>query len=189
VEPEEVEMSILVAYASKHGATGQIAERIAENLREAGKDAEARPVQDAGDLDGYEGFVLGSAAYMGHWMEDAAVFVRKNQDLLAQAPVWLFSSGPLGTESADAEGTDLYTAAEPEELPELQEAIHPRGHRVFSGVLDPDRLSLTERSFRMLPAARAALPEGDFRNWDEIQDWAYEIALELTHPKIAHEPE
>ena len=174
-------MSILVAYASRHGATGQIAERIAENLREAGKDAEARPVQEAADLDGYEGFVLGSAAYMGHWMKDAATFVRKNQDLLARRPVWLFSSGPLGTETTDAEGVDLHTAAEPEELPELQEAIHPRGHRIFSGVLDPDRLSFTERSLRKLPAARATLPEGDFRDWDEIQDWAYDIALELTH--------
>ena len=81
-------MSILVAYASRHGATGQIAERIAENLREAGKDAEARPVQEAADLDGYEGFVLGSATYMGHWMEVAVAFVKENRDLLAQRPVW-----------------------------------------------------------------------------------------------------
>jgi menaquinone-dependent protoporphyrinogen oxidase len=177
-------MSILVAYASKHGATEQIAERIAENLREAGKDAEARPVQEATDLDGYEGFVVGSAAYVGHWMKDAAAFVMKNQDLLAQRPVWLFSSGPLGTESSDAAGAGL---PEPEELPELQGAIHPRGHRVFSGVLDPDLLSVTERSFRSLPAVRATLPEGDFRDWDEIQDWAYEIALELTHPENTHQ--
>jgi menaquinone-dependent protoporphyrinogen oxidase len=55
-------MSILVAYSSKHGATREIAERIAENLREAGQDADARPVREAGDLGDYEGFVLGSAA-------------------------------------------------------------------------------------------------------------------------------
>src|SRR5665811_2076810 len=141
VEQEAIQMSILVAYASKHGATAEIAERIAENLREAGQDADARPVQEAGDLDDYEGFVLGSAAYLGHWLKDAAAFVRSNQDLLAQRPVWLFSSGPLGTEATDAKGVDLHTAAEPKELPEFQEAIHPREHRVFFGVLDPDRLS------------------------------------------------
>jgi len=174
------EMSILVAYSSKHGATREIAERIAENLREAGQDADARPVQEAGDLDDYQGFVVGSAAYMGHWLKDAAGFVRSNQDLLAQRPVWLFTSGPLGTETTDAKGVDLHTAAEPKELPELREVIHPREHCVFFGVLDPGKLSFAERSLRKLPAARGTLPEGDFRDWDEIQQWAYQIAKEMT---------
>ena len=174
------EISILVAYSSKHGATREIAERIAENLREAGQDADARPVREAGDLGDYEGFVLGSAVYMGHWLKDATGFVRSNQDLLAQRPVWLFSSGPLGTEATDAKGVDLHTAAEPRELSEFQEVIHPREHRVFFGVLDPGRLSFAERSLRKLPAARSILPEGDFRDWDEIQEWTYGIAQEMT---------
>ena len=174
------EISILVAYSSKHGATREIAERIAENLREAGQDADARPVREAGDLGDYEGFVVGSAAYMGHWLKDATGFVRRNQDLLAQRPVWLFSSGPLGIEATGAKGVDPHTAAEPRELSEFQEVIHPREHRVFFGVLDPGRLSFAERSLRKLPAARATLPEGDFRDWDEIQDWAYGIAQEMT---------
>jgi menaquinone-dependent protoporphyrinogen oxidase len=183
--PEVTEMSILVAYSSKHGATREIAERIAENLREAGQDADARPVREAGDLDDYQGFVVGSAAYMGHWLKDAAGFVRSNQDLLAQRSVWLFTSGPLGHEATDAKGVDLHTAAEPRELPEFQEVIHPREHCVFFGVLDPGRLSFAERSLRKLPAARATLPEGDFRDWDEIQEWAYRIAKEMTTLVVA----
>src|ERR1035437_7998672 len=77
------------------------------------------------------GFVVGSAAYLGRWLKDGVAFVRSNEDLVAQKPVWLFSNGPLGTEATDAKGVDLRTAAEPRELPEFQEAIHPRGHRVF----------------------------------------------------------
>ena len=187
VEREEIQMSVLVAYASKHGATMEIAERIAENLREAGQDADARPVHAASDLGDYKGFVVGSAAYMGRWLKDAAAFVRENQDLLTQRPVWLFSSGPLGTEATDAKGVDLHTAAEPRELAEFRAAIHPREHRVFFGVLDPDRLSFTERSLRKLPAARAILPEGDFRDWNEIQEWAYGIAKELAQTQARHE--
>jgi len=38
---EATEMSVLVGYASKHGATGEIAERIAEILTLAGQHAEA----------------------------------------------------------------------------------------------------------------------------------------------------
>lgn len=178
-------MSVLVAYASKHGATEGIAERIAENLREAGQDADARPVQDVGDLAGYEGYVVGSASYLGHWMKVATTFVSSNQELLNEKPVWLFSSGPLGTETTDARGQDLRTAAVPKELPEIERAIHPREHRVFYGVLDPGRLTFAERSMRKLPASRATLPEGDFRDWDEIQDWAYGIAKEMTQLESA----
>ena len=178
-------MSILVAYASKHGATEGIAERIAENLREAGQDADARPVQEVSDLAGYDGYVVGSATYLGHWMNDATTFVSSNQELLNEKPVWLFSSGPLGTEATDAKGHDLRMATLPKELPEIEHAIHPREHRMFYGVLDPGKLTFAERSMRMLPASRAILPEGDFRDWDEIQDWAYGIAKEMTQLESA----
>jgi menaquinone-dependent protoporphyrinogen oxidase len=187
VEPEAVEMSILVAYASKHGATEEIAKRIAESLRAAGHDAEDLSVTEAGALERYDGFVLGSATYMGHWLKDAAAFVRKNRDLLAHKPVWLFSSGPLGTEATDPKGVDVRTSAEPKELPEFQEVISPRGHRVFFGVLDPGKLSFTERSLRKLPAARGVMPEGDFRDWQEIQAWAQEIATEMARISTAHD--
>ena len=182
---EMMQMSILVAYASKHGATKELAERISKDLRSAGLQAEARAVGDVGDLGAYEGFVVGSAAYMGHWMKDAVAFVRGQQHLLAQRPVWLFSSGPLGSEATNAKGEDLRAAAEPKELPEFQETIHPREHRVFFGALDPGRLSFTERSLRKLPAARAILPEGDFRDWDEIQVWAQGIAKQMAQMDAA----
>ena len=90
--------------------------------------------------------------------------------------MWLFSSGPLGTEPADAQGRDLTVAAEPKEIAEFTEAIHPRGHRVFFGVLEPGGLGLGERAMRKLQAGRALLPEGDFRDWAQIEAWARGIA-------------
>lgn len=103
-------------------------------------------------------------------------FVRRNRAVLADRPVWLFSSGPLGTEPTDAQGRDLTVVAVPKEIAEFTEAIHPRGHRVFFGVLDPSRLGLGERAIRKLPASRALLPEGDFRDWAHIEAWARDIA-------------
>ena len=76
-------MPVLVAYASKHGATREIAERIAQTLTAAGQQAQACPVTAAGDLTGYGGFVVGSAVYMGHWQKEAAEFVRRNRAVLA----------------------------------------------------------------------------------------------------------
>ena len=169
-------MPVLVVYASKHGATREIAERIAQTLTAAGRQAQARPVKAAGDLAGYGAFVVGSAVYVGHWQKEAVEFVRRNRAVLAGRPVWLFSSGPLGTEPTDAQGRDLTVTAEPREIAEFTEAIHPRGHRVFFGVLDPGRLGMGERAIRKLPAGRTLLPEGDFRDWAEIEAWADAIA-------------
>jgi menaquinone-dependent protoporphyrinogen oxidase len=183
---EAMEMSVLVGYASKHGATGEIAERIAEILTLAGRHAEARRVQQAGDLGGYEGFVVGSAAYSTHWLKDATAFVMSNRDLLAHRPVWLFSTGPLGTDATDAKGVDLRTTAEPKEIPGFREAIHPRDHHVFFGALDPGRLTFAEKTLRKLPAARAMMPEGDFRDWTEIEVWARNIAEVLTQLDAGH---
>jgi menaquinone-dependent protoporphyrinogen oxidase len=180
VEAEMIKMSVLIVYASKHGATRGIAGRIAACLRTAGCKADVRPVKDAGDLAAYDAFVIGSAAYELHWRKEATEFVRRNTKVLAARPVWLFSSGPLGTEPADAKGRDLRTVTVPKEIPEFTEALHPRGHHVFFGALDPSKLTFAERSLRKLPAARAALPDGDFRDWPEIDDWAAGIARELA---------
>ena len=179
-------MTVLVVYASKHGATRGIAERIAETLTSAGQEAEVRPVKAAGELAGYGAFVIGSASYAFHWRKEASEFVRRNRAILAGRPTWLFSSGPLGTEDTDAKGRDLRSTTKPKEVPELSAAIHPRDHHVFFGALDPSRLTVAERSLRKLPAARAALAEGDFRNWAEIDGWARDIAEGLSsspHPE------
>src|SRR5579884_2747221 len=136
VQKEEQIMTVLVTYASKHGATQQMAERVGEILRRAGLEAQVRPVKDAGDLAGYDAFVIGSAVYFGSWMKEAVSFVRQNKAVLAIHPVWLFSSGPLGTQLTDVQGRDVREATIPKEVAEFREAIRPRDHRVFFGALD-----------------------------------------------------
>jgi len=187
-------MAVLVAYATKHGATREIAERIAEKLDAAGLQAVARPAKAAGDLASYDAFVVGSAVYNFHWMKEATQFLRRNRDVLAARPVWLFSSGPLGTEATDAQGRDLreVSVASPEDAPpmfkraaqemaELQEAIKARDHRVFFGAFHRGKpKDMSERLVLLMPAARAAVPEGDFRDWQEIEAWAEGIAQELS---------
>jgi menaquinone-dependent protoporphyrinogen oxidase len=173
-------MTILVAYASKHGATREIAERVAETLRDSGLDAEVRPIGAAGDPAGYEAFVLGSAVYFGSWRKEATAFVRRHRAVLATRPVWRFSSGPLGTAATDAEGRDLREAAVPKESAGFAEAIQPRDHRVFFGALDHTRFGFAERLVWALPAGRKLLIEGDFRDWADVESWARGIAQALA---------
>lgn len=171
---------ILVAYASKHGATRAIAERIAATLQAADVSAAALPVEEATDLTPYDAFVIGGAAYYGSWLKGVAEFVRHHQAFLATRPVWLFSSGPLSTATIDGEGQDVLVGAEPKEFAEFRKAIRPRALRIFPGALDPARLGFAERIVRALPAGRGLLPEGDFRDWAAIESWAASIARELA---------
>lgn len=177
-------MKVLVAYATRTGGTAGIAERIAGRLRTAGHDAAVESVTNVPGLAAYEAFVVGSAVYLGRWQKEAVEFVQRNRTILAERPTWLFSSGPLGKEPTDAEGRDKREAAIPDEIAALTDAVHPRGHRVFFGVLNPDRLGLGPRLMRLTPAGRKLLEEGDFRDWADIEAWADNIAIGLAHRKV-----
>jgi menaquinone-dependent protoporphyrinogen oxidase len=174
-------MKVLVAYATRHGATAGIAERVAAGLREAGLSADLRPVNDVRDVGGYDAFVVGGAAYMFHWLKDATGFVKRHRQALAGHPTWLFSSGPLGTDLVDKEGKDVLETTRPKEWAELLPLIQPREARVFFGAWDPTQppIGIAERLMRLAPASAETVPAGDFRDWPAIDAWAAEIAAAL----------
>lgn len=178
-------MTVLVAYATRHGATTAIAERIARSLTEHGLAARAMPVDDVRTVTAYDAVVLGSATYAFHWLKDATRFARRHRDDLAVRPVWLFSSGPLGTDQVDEEGRDVRETSRPHELDKIAEQLGVRGERVFFGAYDAEAapIGVMERAMRRLPAGKRALPSGDFRDWDAVEAWAGEIAAELTEAR------
>jgi len=174
-------MRVLIVHASRYGSTQGIAERIAATLSQHGIETTVKPVRDAGDPSAYDAVVIGSAAYYFHWMKRATAFVHRNRVALAERPVWLFSSGPLGTKTTDAQGRDLLTVTVPREITEFTEAIHPRDHRVFFGALHRDKLGFTHGLvFKLFTKADdPLLPDGDFRDWNDIDAWAVKIAESL----------
>ena len=89
--------AVLVAYASKHGATAEIARAIAEELRRAGSSVDCLPADEVEGVDGYEAAVIGSAVYMKRWLKPARHLLRRDE--LGERPLWLFSSGPCGTDA------------------------------------------------------------------------------------------
>lgn len=172
-------MYVLVAYASKYGSTREIAERIAEQLRREELQAKVRPVQELDDLVDYDAFVVGSAVFAGHWMPEAMDFVRRNRALLAHGPVWLFSSGPIGTTAKQHD-----TPADPKEIAELRRTLRPWDHRVFFGAWDPSRLDRGRLGLAERLIAKV-LPKGDFRDWQAIEAWATSIARVLQDQRTA----
>lgn len=157
-------MTVLVTAASRHHSTDEIARIIAGILDDAGIDTEIAAPADVESVDRYEAVVLGSAVYMGRWMDAAMGLVRRLGPQLAERPVWLFSSGPLG-EPARPDGDP----ADSETVRAVTDAID---HRVFAGRLERGELGLGER----LIVRGMGAPEGDFRPWAEIASWAMDIA-------------
>ncbi|NLE76152.1 MAG: flavodoxin [Chloroflexi bacterium] len=167
-----MEGEVLVAYATKYGATAEIAERIGQALQQAGAPAQTLPAAQVADVASYRAVVLGSGVYAGQWRREAVRFLQTHQEALAQRPVWLFSSGPTGM-------GDPLTLTQGWRFPTAQQAladrIAPRDTAVFHGALDPKKLNLLER----LLSKGIKAPMGDFRDWPAITAWAVGIAEAL----------
>ena len=160
---------VLVAYASKHGSTAEIAEAIAAELRSQGLDADARRAGAVDDLAGYDAVVLGSAVYMKRWRREARHLLRKQARALAGKPFWIFSSGPFGEKPDPA-------WSEPPKVIEEAERLGAREHVVFGG-----RLPLEPSSFIERAMVRDTPPEvADLRDWDEVRRWAAGVAGALS---------
>ena len=167
-------LRVLVVVASKHGATADIGNELARAIAGSapggavGLEAMSVPVEQRPDPAPYDAVVLGSAVYVGRWLEPARHYVAEHAGALRGRPVWLFSSGPIGKPP--------FPADEPHDVNSLAHSTGARGHRVFPGRLDKSRLTFGERA--MVTAMRA--PIGDFRDWDAVQGWGDEIAEDVV---------
>jgi menaquinone-dependent protoporphyrinogen oxidase len=167
-----VDKRVLVAYAAKYGATKEIAERIGGVLREAGLHVDVLPADRAGDVGAYRAVVVGSAVYIGQWRKEAVKFIKANERALAEKPVWLFSSGPMG-EGDPEELTEGWRL--PGKLQPIADRIGPRDIAVFHGAVNPGKLNAIERWM----LKNVGTPAGDYRDWEAIGGWAAGIAAEV----------
>jgi menaquinone-dependent protoporphyrinogen oxidase len=172
-------MRLLVAYATDHGSTRGVADRIASRLRQRGVDAEARAVADVLAVSRYEAVVLGSAIHGGKWLPSAREFADRNAASLLERPVWLFSVSTLGDEESmfpPRVGNRLRAwRKETPEVAELRRLLDPREHRNFAGAIAPSHWPATGRAFFRATGGRY----GDHRNWPAIDAWADLIAAQV----------
>lgn len=175
-----MDKNILVTYASKYGATKEIAGKIGEVLRQQGLQVDVLPVDGVQDLNGYGAIILGSAVYIGKWQREAVKFLQTHETSLFERPVWLFSSGPTGEGNPVelVEGVRLPAALQP-----VADRIQPRDIAVFHGHINPDKINFIEKwAIKSL----VKKPFGDFRDWDLIISWATMIAnaLKVNEPSL-----
>ncbi len=164
---------ILVTYASKYGATKEIAEKIGAVLHQSGLQVNVLPADGKLDPAAYQAVILGSAVYIGKWQKEAVAFLQANEKALAGRPVWIFSSGPSGEGDPVAlvEGWRL-----PADVQPAAERIHPRDVAVFHGNINLAKINFMEK-FAVKNVVKK--PFGDYRDWKMIEAWANRIAAAL----------
>ena len=160
--------SILVAHASKRGSTTEVATFVAERLRARELLVDVRPAAEVEDLAFYDGVVLGGSLYFGRWHEDAARFLKRFREALADRPLAIFALGPKTAEEHDL-------AESRAELGRALKDVEPTTVVVFGGVIDPAKLRF--------PFSR--IPASDARDWDAIAAWADEIATAVARTEVA----
>lgn len=174
-------MTVLVAYATAHGSTKQVAARIGERLREGGLDADVRAADDVDDLSAYDAMVLGSAIHNGRWLTSASALLEQIGEHPAR-PLRLFSVCTVGETTSFLGPRSSRLARRHRELPpDVARSGGP--HRYFAGVIEKWHWNRLGGLFFLVTGGRY----GDHRDWADIERWADAIAADLTTKRADHE--
>lgn len=148
-------MTILVAFASRHGNARGIAETIAAELERRGHHTVFSDVSRITSLDGFDTVVVGSGLRHGRWLPQTLAFLDRFQPELATLPVWIFCSGPLG---------DAMTV-HPRDIRARDDAIRLMDHRCFPGSISPASLQSHQQ----------CTDRETFTDWKAVDEWADRI--------------
>ena len=160
---------ILFAYASKAGSTAETAEAIGKELGSAGAEVDVLPIGKVKDLESYQAVVVGGAVRAGSWLGKG--FVEKNKVLLSKVPVAYFLVCMTLCEDTPRKRAEAEKYLKP-----VCEIVKPIDEGHFAGKMDYSKLGFLAR---FVVKNMVKTPEGDFRNWDLISQWAKDL-----YPKI-----
>jgi menaquinone-dependent protoporphyrinogen oxidase len=170
-------MRVLIAYASVHGSTAEIAQYIGRTLEEKGLKVQIEDVKAIKALGHYDAFVLGSPIHGGAWLPEMTSFIKDQAEKLAQAPVYLWVTC---IRVLEAYGMDH--VLEHYMHHDLLRSIGARAPVAFAGKLDLNAVDWNERWTLAARYDGSTWPshfDGDFRDWDKIREWTVQVAAEL----------
>jgi len=172
---------VLVAYATRYGSTGEVAEAVGARLRESGLEADVRTLKEARPDDGYNAVVFGAPFYLGSLLKEGREWLERERTALAQRPLALFALGPISADEDPSEARQQLDKT----LAGL-EWMQPVAAEMFVGRFDPTRLRLADKLLTKLPASPLhALPARDDRDWGAIAAWADGLAALLRALPVA----
>ncbi len=178
-------VKILVAYASAHGTTGEVATFISKTLEVYGAEVTCAAVESVEDVSSYDAFVLGTAIHEGIWLRSMMLFIDKFEAELAQKPVYFFVTC---LRIVEADGYD-HVMKNYMHMPTL-EKLKVRKVNAFGGAIRLNEIDWEERwtlGLRYDGTNLQARLNADYRDWYSIGAWTNNIAKELAVKPAVHE--
>ena len=167
---------ILVTYASRTGATAEVAEAISKIISKNGSSVDLLPLQDVKDLTTYRAVVVGSAIQNRQWLPEAMEFLQTHRTTLAQKRVATFT---LCMTLAMKNG-EKYRPNIMDWLAPVRRMANPVSEGLFAGALDISKIpSFSDRLKFRLSVLFSVWSGGDHRDWDAIRRWAGALPQKL----------
>lgn len=157
---------ILIAYATRAGSTAEIAARVGEVLARRGAAVDVLPVTAVERLEPYGAVVLGSAIRTGKLLPEAMAFIVDHQEEFHSLPLSVFIVC-WTIKDTDAESVKIVDAY----LDPVRALVEPAREIAFAGVMDLSKLKWKEKLLMKFMKVQ----QGDFRKWDEIEEWAEDL--------------
>lgn len=174
---------ILILYASTHGQTAKIADRIGATLGADGAQAEVRAVGDApADIAGYDGVIVGASVHAGKHQSEILDWLGVHWERLNELPSAFFSVSLAAADDTD-EAREA-TREIIEDVPELT-GWTPHTTTAIAGALQFSKYNLATRVLMRLIARRHE-PAADlhhdteYTDWDAVERFAHAFAQTVT---------
>ena len=156
--------SVLVTFATRYGSTREVAQKIADTLKESGIEVDFQLIREVRSVEKYQAVVLGAPLYMFRWHKDARRFLSKHRKEIVQRPIAIFALGPIHDEEKEWQDVQKQLDKALAKYPWL----NPAAVEIFGGRFDPARLRFP---YSFLPAMKK-IPASDIRDWAKIKSWA-----------------
>jgi menaquinone-dependent protoporphyrinogen oxidase len=171
-------MLILVTYASVHGSTKGIAERIGSIISThvtPSSTVEVLPMEQVSDPSKYNFAIIGSAVHNFVWIPPASRWLSANGAALANTPTWAFS---VGTPFAIGKIAQRFMESQEEEqklAAAIRKEVKIEGHMLFNGMFLKSHATKKFNFWWRVFGGKF----GDFREWEDIDKWAGELGAHI----------
>ena len=179
---------VLVVYASTHGHTAKVAQRIAEAVRRAGADATVLDVEAAAEVDPTrdDAIVVGGSLHRGRHQRELAAWVKRHGEALASRPSAFFSVSLTA-----ADDTDEARTATRRCIDEFVEDTGwtPQRSIAIAGALQYREYNIHTRVLMRLMMKRGGHPTDAshdyvYTDWDAVDRFGRECAALAAHSPV-----
>jgi menaquinone-dependent protoporphyrinogen oxidase len=180
-------LKALIAYATRYGGTTGTSEEIARILREEGFDVKMINTKEEKikDISEYDLIVVGSGMQMGKWVREAEDFLERFQKDFEQKKVALFVSTLKSVPEREGKTEEVAKLRKVElEDKVAKYGLKPIALGFFGGVINYNKMGFLMRKtmgWLKPQLEKDGFKESepgvyDLRDWDEIRNWAKELA-------------